>query len=580
MLDKLLRHYVTSDRLRAACVLLCIWVEHVLYEVNNYMPDLLALPLLFWATSLVLDERFWQGRRREVVFIAILLGISVALKLSNAAVAAPVVVLCVWHGFRSRPFSRLVLDGAASIVAFAAPLVPFTIWVYRLTGSPAFPLYNGIFKSPFYPLSNGWDGRWGGFGAPEILSWPVVMFFQPGRTAELHQYSGRLSVAFIVALICVPFARWIGRRMQALVFILLLGSGLWSLTMGYIRYGLYLEVLSGVLLVGVTALVLRTAASHHIAFWRVILAALLTAVMVAQATVATKYFRRDEWGSRLTGLDDPSGYLRESKYLARDRSVRALLGPYEREVFDHVDVWVVSGYKTSGVMLMLNDRAPFIGARSAGIYLMEPSRAKLAETLDAYAGKRLWSMAHPPDYADALYSLRSVGLDAGQIFSVDVPFYSPTYIFRMYLFEVVRPANAANTPPKRSEFSQALTRDDLRATLLASDFPPKARNNDAITLSVTVINSGTTIWPSLPLDPQFRIVIRARWLSADGKEAKVEPERAGLPFDLRPGESVSLPLDIRAPAGPGDYVLEVGIGQEGLAFEGRGDLRLKVKVER
>src|SRR5215204_5575536 len=54
VVDKLLRPYVTNDKLRAGAVLVVVAVEQVIFEINNYMPDLLALPLLLEATRLTL----------------------------------------------------------------------------------------------------------------------------------------------------------------------------------------------------------------------------------------------------------------------------------------------------------------------------------------------------------------------------------------------------------------------------------------------------------------------------------------------------------------------------------------------
>src|SRR5436305_6741152 len=54
IVDKILRPFVAHAWTRAACVLLVALAEHVLFEVNNYMVDLLALPLLLEATYLAL----------------------------------------------------------------------------------------------------------------------------------------------------------------------------------------------------------------------------------------------------------------------------------------------------------------------------------------------------------------------------------------------------------------------------------------------------------------------------------------------------------------------------------------------
>ncbi|PYS77448.1 MAG: hypothetical protein DMF66_09830 [Acidobacteria bacterium] len=322
--------------------------------------------------------------------------------------------------------------------------------MYRLTGSPIFPIYNGYFRSPFYPPSNGWDGRWGGFGAREILAWPVLIFFEPQRTAEISLYSGRLSAAFVVALACLLLARRVEARTRTLAFTVVLGSLLWSLTMGYIRYGLYLEVLSGVLLVAVAASLFSgdaRAAAHAAAHlhspsaasrWRKALAALVCAVLVAQSFLAARYVSRQEWSMRPTAFQDFGSYLQESKYLLRDRSIRALLSDDERGMFDRVGVWVVSGSKTAGLIPFLNDRAPVVGVRSAGIFVMEASRREFTRTLDRFEGRAMYSLALPEDYDEALLALHNAGLREGRVETVVIPFFAPSHLVRLYIFEVTR----------------------------------------------------------------------------------------------------------------------------------------------
>src|SRR5947209_9849752 len=54
VVDKVLRPFVERAWPRAACVLLVVLAEQLLFEVNNYMVDLLAVPLLLEATWLAL----------------------------------------------------------------------------------------------------------------------------------------------------------------------------------------------------------------------------------------------------------------------------------------------------------------------------------------------------------------------------------------------------------------------------------------------------------------------------------------------------------------------------------------------
>src|SRR5688500_5271612 len=85
--DRMLRPFVAGAWRRAACVLLVVMAEHALFEVNNYMTDLLAVPLLLEATYLILlmDEGGAAGpagdaRRSLPARVAFLLGAAVAFK--------------------------------------------------------------------------------------------------------------------------------------------------------------------------------------------------------------------------------------------------------------------------------------------------------------------------------------------------------------------------------------------------------------------------------------------------------------------------------------------------------------------
>jgi hypothetical protein len=142
VLDKMLRPHIRHSALRAASILVVICTEHVLFEINNYMVDLLALPLMLEATRLVIDADDESKMRRAVILrIAFLISASVTLKLSNAALAAPLVLVCAWRVVSWRPkLPALASMAFQSLVIFALPLLPFMIWIYRLTGSPVFTM--------------------------------------------------------------------------------------------------------------------------------------------------------------------------------------------------------------------------------------------------------------------------------------------------------------------------------------------------------------------------------------------------------------------------------------------------------
>src|SRR2546425_3080568 len=109
ILYRLLRDYFGSPLLRCAAVLFTLLTEQILFQINNYMVDLLALPLLLEATRLAIEtegavsEALPPGRGAPLIetrkpfartlCIALLLGISAAFKLSNLAFGFPIIIV-------------------------------------------------------------------------------------------------------------------------------------------------------------------------------------------------------------------------------------------------------------------------------------------------------------------------------------------------------------------------------------------------------------------------------------------------------------------------------------------------------
>jgi hypothetical protein len=582
ILDRLLRSAIANPIVRAVGVLLILFVEHLLFEINNYMPDLLALPILLEATRLTLDSGDRIIERRVVVRAAFLVGMAVTLKLSNGAVAMPLVLAYLWRLSRTRPvrLKQLTLTGLLSVLVVVLQLLPFTLWVYKLTGSPIFPLYNKVFRSPLYPPFNGWDNRWGGYGVFEILLWPVLMFFEPVRTAELPVYSGRLSVGFFVACLCLLIGRRLDTRTLTLAFILVLGSLLWSVTMGYIRYGLYLEVLSGILIVVLAAILYRrTKTKGPIRYGVGGLVALLSTLLVIQSIVAGFYLLQREWSMRPTIFDAFDAYKRETKNLLSDRSIRRLLPQRERELFDGVNVWIVSGAKTVGLMPLLNDQAKVVGVRAAGLFLAPGTREALGRSLDGFRGQKMASLALPSDYGEALFALRNVNLDVGRIEEIVIPFFSPDDRVPAYFFEVTRD-DLARPEPSRTVCETILPENALQASITPLLPTIDFKAGQSKTVFFRVQNSSGKLWPSQgSKDDKYQIAFRGRWLASGGSRPVGGTSEVTLPYDFASNDSTILPLILRAPDSPGQYLLEFDMGQRGVSsFGEKGSKPLQVLV--
>ena len=585
--DKILRPFVAGARARAVCVLLVALAEHLSFEVNNYMVDLLALPLLMEATHLALRADEAEDSRAVYVHAALLLGACAALKLTNVVMVVPLVLVFAYKatlGARRLAPARLVSTLVYCFVAFAATLAPFTVYLWRVTGNPLFPIANSFFKSPYWPTGGGWDTRWGPTDFWETLAWPVISFFEPERHSELAVYSGRLSIGFVVALAGLFLCR---RNAHARTLSLLVVAGclLWSAVgMGYSRYGLYLEMLSGVAVVAIAATLPR-GAWKSAPVWRRAVATLFVAALVVQASAACVYAYGYEWSMRHTMLHFRE-YRKEARQFLRDRSLTSYLPEEERTRYDAVGTWVVSGVKSAGLEVLLNDRAPAIAVNYQEFLTTREAKRRFVEAVNNAPGD-MYSLCFPEDLTAARQFIRERGLEVASEEYVDVLLFSPTHRIGMMLLRVAVPSE----PEARAKFetswmSAAFPDADYRARIeWAATAPAVLRAGERATLSVRVRNDGGSAWPARgDSRGMFQVNAGDRWLDASGERVVNDLDgRKALDADLAPGATLSLKLDVTAPKEPGEYTLEVDMIHEGVTFfreKGSTPLRARVRVER
>lgn len=586
--DKLLRPYLRNAWLRSFGVLLAVMTEHMLLEINNYMADLLALPLLLEATHLALRHAELKNQRRNLVCVALLLGMSVAFKLTNAAVALPVILLCTYQALFARrenyrnQTTKAVRDLASntllSAAAFILPLLPFSVYLYRETGSIVFPVFNGIFKSVYWPANNIWDPRWGPVGLWEKLWWPIFITFKPERLSELAVYSGRISFGFAAALVGCLFVRC-DARLRELCLLVVATSLLWSASTGYIRYAFYVEVMSAVVVLTL-AVKLANQSTRLARRPALAMACLIWLGLLFQVWFACRYVSRLEWAGRPTIFTNPAAYRNEARYLFRDRSLRDFLSSEALARFDQVEVWIVSSIKTSGLAVMLKRDAPMIGVRNDEFFRTKEGRDRFELSLERADGKRMFSLAFREDFQTAKAELYNRGLTDVSVDPIDIPFYSPNVRIPIFLIKVARTNQyiSERTP-------HAFPDSAYRAVISSQQQPGIMKPGAKVRLRLRVRNASTGVWPSrVPQGWMHIVTVGDRWLSANGVGVVDELDsRTALPHDLKPGDEAELVLTVTAPKTEGEYVLEIDMVHEGVTWfyqRGSPTLRWPVRVEK
>ena len=584
ILDQFLRDYLRKSWFRAVLVLFILCTEQIFFQINNYMVDLLALPLLLEATRLALSKVERYSEMRRAVIVALLLGISVAFKLANLAFALPIGAVWFFSVIANREGVNIIgfLKIATGwVIAFLAPLLPFSVLLYRLTRNPVFPFYNATFKSSYWPVSNVFDPRWGPHSFIEGIVWPVVVFVRPERFCEFPVYSGRVTLGFFASIACVFLARK-DRTIFSLSVITLLGCLLWSFASGYSRYAIYLELTSGILLVWFVHALWRTL-RHAPALVRWSLPIFIGVLCMAQAIAGLAYSSDYEWSMRGTILRHRLPYtLYEAKNVLRDRNLQSYLSPDDKNAVSTVNGWLETSYKTTALMALLKPNVPVIGLRTQEYFAQPAGRYRVNELLFSNPMPGLFTLSDAENLQSSKQILAARGLKTISMRPLSIPYFSQSTRFEMLLIEV-RPAQIAEDSSSK-EVARGVPLSDaaFNARITVSELPTTMRAGEKYVLDVTLQNASVVKWPGRQSTWQYQITVGNRWLTENGAVVNDVDGRAALADDLASGQTSQLRLTVTAPNQPGTYMLQLDAVQEGVAWFGdRGSVVLnsKVKVE-
>jgi hypothetical protein len=142
--------------------------------------------------------------------------------------------------------------------------------------------------------------------------------------------------------------------------------------------------------------------------------------------------------------------------------------------------------------------------------------------------------------------------------------------------EAARPAApaGANSPLPANGFKAAISVPEAPSTIKAGE---------KVSLQVKVKNDGPAVWPAVGQpDHKYQVNLGNHWYDRNEKPLVNDDARSQLPRDVQPGEELTIPLRVTAPASPGDYILELDMVQELVGWfkqKGGQTLKLKVKVE-
>ena len=107
------------------------------------------------ALALVIQHVRVPGRR-DLLLVATLFGLLLALKVSNLMFAAPLGLWLLWRWGGRFPWRTLPVAVLLALILAGSSY----LYALELTGNPILPVFNGIFHSPYFALVNFHDSRW------------------------------------------------------------------------------------------------------------------------------------------------------------------------------------------------------------------------------------------------------------------------------------------------------------------------------------------------------------------------------------------------------------------------------------
>lgn len=109
----------------------------------------------------------------------------------------------------------------------------------------------------------------------------------------------------------------------------------------------------------------------------------------------------------------------------------------------------------------------------------------------------------------------------------------------------------------------------MRAEISVPDFPASARRGEKLRLKVHVVNRGNVVWGGCERNAgPMQVSLGGRWLNPAGQAISKEEGRTPLPADMAPSSVADLEWAIDVPNQPGQYLLELDMLQEGVAWFG------------
>ena len=224
--------------------ILILLTEQLCTNMITYYVDLFSIPLFLEIIIVLLYAKKTDNKTNYLVLL--LSGILISLKISNAFF---IIILGIIYIIKNKDSINI------KTFLIGIPIVILPIFIYMVnnyiqTGNPVFPFYNSIFESKYLPNSNWIETAYGPKTLIERILWPIIILKYPRRAFDTDIYYGRIGFGFIISLLFILFQIKNYKKSNEfkLSILYVIMCLIWSnFMMGYIRYALILEIISGII---------------------------------------------------------------------------------------------------------------------------------------------------------------------------------------------------------------------------------------------------------------------------------------------------------------------------------------------
>lgn len=251
-IKRLLKMLIKNNNLVCILSIIIILTEQIMSNMITYYVDIFNIPIILEIILIILERQNINNNSQNF-YVLFLAGILVALKVSNAFFLIPLAIIYIIRYKKSINYKTFLFG----FIIFIIPILVYVLNIYIQTGNPVFPFYNSIFKSKYLENSNWIESFYGPKNLLERLFWPIYTIFEPRRAFDTEIYYGRIGFGYIVSiLVFIIYVIKIikDKKIKNLDFIEFMSCIyiilclFWSnFMMGYIRYALSLEILSGII---------------------------------------------------------------------------------------------------------------------------------------------------------------------------------------------------------------------------------------------------------------------------------------------------------------------------------------------